>query len=153
MKAVIFSGKKLIFSLSAIILIAGGLLAGSSFFQDSIPVFTGGEKNGVRPIQIVTGEFKAETQDGKTIETYRFDPGTIFVKGDELLQVSIFGVNGKEHPFIIEGIDKAGVVKQGSETVFDLQFDKPGIYRLICTTHKDFHSNGPMVAYFIVMEE
>ncbi|WP_245807653.1 hypothetical protein [Halobacillus massiliensis] len=152
-KAFVFSGKRVIFTLSTIIILTAALLVGSSFLSDSTPVFNGGERNGVRPIQIVTGEFTAKTPEGKTIETYRWDPGTIFVKEDELLKVSILGVNGKEHPFIIEGLDKAGVVKQGSETVFDLQFDKPGVYRLLCTTHKDFKSNGPMIAYFIVMEK
>ncbi|RWZ59127.1 hypothetical protein EQV77_07380 [Halobacillus fulvus] len=99
---------------------------------------------------MVTGEFKAQLPDAQEIEAYRWDPGTIFVEKDEKVQLNIYGVNGQEHPFYIEGTDVKGVVKQGKETLVDVSFDKEGVYRLICTTHPDKASNGPMIAYIVV---
>ncbi|MBO8157749.1 MAG: cupredoxin domain-containing protein [Bacillaceae bacterium] len=101
-------------------------------------------------INMVTGEFKSETADGKEIEAYRWDPGTIFVPEGEKVQLRIYGVNGEEHPFIIEGTDIKGTVKKGEETVLNLRFNEEGIYRLICLTHPDIKSNGPMIAYIVV---
>ncbi|MGO4889183.1 cupredoxin domain-containing protein [Anaerobacillus sp. MEB173] len=101
-------------------------------------------------INLVTGEFKTTTEDGKEIEAYRWDPGTIFVPKGEKVKLSIFGVNGKEHPFIIEGTDVSGTVQKGKETVLHLQFEKEGVYRLICTTHATIADNGPMIGYIVV---
>jgi heme/copper-type cytochrome/quinol oxidase subunit 2 len=104
----------------------------------------------VREIHLVTGEFSATTPDGKKIEAYRWDPGAIMVDKDEKINLKIYGVNGMEHPFIIEGTDIKGTVKQGEETAVPLQFSKEGVYRLICLTHPDKDSNGPMIAYIVV---
>ncbi|WP_110114761.1 cupredoxin domain-containing protein [Bacillus sp. CGMCC 1.16541] len=101
-------------------------------------------------INLVTGEFSSKTEDGQEIESYRWDPGTIMIPKGEEVALSIYGVNGKEHPFFIEGTDYKGVVKKGEETVLQVTFDKPGIYRLICTTHARIEDNGPMIAYLIV---
>ncbi len=101
-------------------------------------------------IHMVTAEFKTTTEDGKEIEAYRFDPGTVFVPRGEKVQLSIYGVNGKEHPFHIEGTNISGVVKKGKETLVDLQFQEKGVYRLICTTHETHHHSGPMIAYIVV---
>lgn len=100
-------------------------------------------------INMVTGEFKS-SKDGKEIEAYRWDPGTIYVPKGEVVKLSIYGVNGEEHPFYIEGTDIKGKVKKGEETVINLNFKKEGIYRLICTTHHDIEHSGPMVAYIVV---
>lgn len=101
-------------------------------------------------IHLVTGEFKTETEDGEEIEAYRWDPGTIFVPEGEQVQLRIYGVNGDEHPFMIEGTDIRGTVKKGEETVLNLRFNKEGVYRLICLTHPDIQSNGPMIGYIVV---
>lgn len=101
-------------------------------------------------INMVTGEFKTETSAGKEIEAYRWDPGTIFIPKDEDVTLSIYGVNGKEHPFVIEGTGIKGTVKKGQETTIDLRFKEEGIYRLICLTHPDIAHNGPMIAYLVV---
>jgi heme/copper-type cytochrome/quinol oxidase subunit 2 len=101
-------------------------------------------------IHMVTGEFKSANDDGKELEVYRWDPGTIYVPEDEPVRLSIFGVNGNEHPFHIEGTDIKGTVKKGVETVINVRFKKEGIYRLICTAHHDISHNGPMVAYIVV---
>ncbi|KKK37794.1 hypothetical protein WQ57_11490 [Mesobacillus campisalis] len=108
----------------------------------------GSEK--ARDIHLVTGEFSATTPAGKKIEAYRWDPGAILLEKDEKVNLIIYGVNGMEHPFIIEGTDIKGTVKQGEETVVPLQFAKEGVYRLICLTHPDKDRNGPMIAYIVV---
>jgi len=104
----------------------------------------------IRKIHLVTGEFSSELQDGTKLEAYRWDPGTIFLKTGEQVHLSILGINGKEHPFIIENTNIKGTVKKGEETIVPLQFQEKGIYRLICLTHADKHHEGPMIAYIIV---
>jgi plastocyanin len=116
---------------------------------DATPAI-GGQNKQIREIHLVTGEFKSNTDDGKEIEAYRWDPGTIFLEKGEKVSLKILGVNGKEHPFIIEGTEIKGVVKKGEETLVPLQFDKEGTYRLICLTHPSAEHNGPMIAYIVV---
>ncbi|MBM7661920.1 plastocyanin [Bacillus mesophilus] len=99
---------------------------------------------------MVTGEFSSKTENGGEIESYRWDPGTIVVPKGEEIKLSILGVNGKEHPFFIEGTNAKGVVKKGEETILTLKFSKEGTYRLICTAHPDKDHNGPMIGYIVV---
>jgi heme/copper-type cytochrome/quinol oxidase subunit 2 len=101
-------------------------------------------------IHMVTGEFSSKTEDGKVIEAYRWDPGTIYVPQDENVTLVIHGVNGSEHPFHIEGTDIKGVVKKGQETVIPIKFKEEGIYRLICDTHGHHGQDIPMIAYIVV---
>ena len=88
-----------------------------------------------RTIHIVTGEFKTKTADGREIEVYRWDPGTIPARLGENLKLSIYGVNGANHQFYIEGTAIRGEVRKGRETIVTFTPEKKGIYRLICTTH------------------
>lgn len=103
-----------------------------------------------RVIHLVAGEFSATTEDGRKLEAYRWDPGTILVKKGEQVKLSIRGINGHNHPFIIEGTDIKGEVKQGKETVVNFTAKEEGVYRLICLAHPDASTNGPMIAYIIV---
>ncbi|SFK59223.1 hypothetical protein SAMN04487936_12030 [Halobacillus dabanensis] len=150
MDAWILSARKIGVLLGAIIIALAAYFIGSFFWKGAIATTSAPVNGEPRIINLVTGEFKAETADGKKIEAYRWDPGTIFVEKDEPFKLSIYGVNGKEHPFYIEGTDVKGVVEQGKETVLDLQFKEEGIYRLICTTHSEIAANGPMIAYIVV---
>lgn len=120
-----------------------------SMKSDATPTI-GGQSEQVREIHMVTGEFKSTTEDGKEIEAYRWDPGTIVLEKGEKVLLKILGVNGKEHPFIIEGTELKGVVKKGEETEVPLQFEKEGTYRLICLSHPSAEHNGPMIAYIVV---
>lgn len=104
----------------------------------------------IREIHLITTEFKTKTDEGKEIEAYRWDPGTIYVGKDEKVLLRIHGVNGREHPFIIEGTDIQGTVKKGEETTVELQIKEEGIYRLVCLTHPDIGSKGPMIANIVV---
>ncbi|ALC90258.1 hypothetical protein AM500_11035 [Bacillus sp. FJAT-18017] len=104
----------------------------------------------IREIHMVTGEFSTTLKNGKKIEAYRWDPGTIFMEKGEKVRLVIYGVNGEEHPFHIENTDIKGTVKKGAETVVDLSLAKEGVYRLICEVHPDKERNGPMIAYIVV---
>ncbi|WP_078592499.1 hypothetical protein [Evansella clarkii] len=151
MKFFVVKKKQVILLLTSVIIIAGMLLS-FEVMNKGMPVFGpgGGEsKEEVRTIHMVTGEFKAEV-NGQEIESYRWDPGTIYMEEGERVNLVIYGVNGKEHPFYIEGTNIKGIVKQGEETVVPLKFKKEGTYRLICATHKDKENNGPMIAYIVV---
>ncbi|MCE7791900.1 cupredoxin domain-containing protein [Salipaludibacillus sp. CUR1] len=136
------------------LMLAGAMLAGVSafvlFMTDSDGIHVYSDSDDIYKINMVTGEFKSKTEDGKVIESYRWDPGTVYLPAGEPVTLSIFGVNGKEHPFIIEGTEVSGKVKKGEETVLNLQFDSPGVYRLICTAHASIEDNGPMIAYLVV---
>ncbi|OIJ15227.1 hypothetical protein BKP35_05100 [Anaerobacillus arseniciselenatis] len=101
-------------------------------------------------IQIVTGEFSSKTDDGKEIEAYRWDPGTIFVPKGQDVKLSIFGVNGKSHPFYIEGTNIKDEVRKGEETIVKFRFEEEGIYRIVCTAHETIEQNGPMIGYIVV---
>lgn len=109
-----------------------------------------GSASGERTIHLVTGEFKSTTEDGREIEAYRWDPGTIVVHKGEKVKLSIYGVNGASHPFIIEGLGVKGEVRKGEETMVSFKADKEGIYRIICLTHPDMAHNGPMIGYIVV---
>lgn len=150
MKLLIIKKRFVLFSLILIILLAS---AGGWFLinQKSEVVFeqTNNDEN-ARDIHLVTGEFSSQLTDGTKIETYRWDPGTIFVQVGEKINLNILGVNGNEHPFMIENTSIKGITKKGEETVIPLQFNKEGIYRLICLTHTDKESEGPMIAYIVV---
>nr|WP_263326130.1 cupredoxin domain-containing protein [Neobacillus sp. Marseille-Q6967] len=113
-------------------------------------VFNQGANEKVREIHMVTVEYKTTMKDGKEIEVYRWDPGTINVETGEKVNLYISGINGEKHPFYIEGTDIKGTVKKGEETMVSLQFDKEGTYRLICEVHGDREHNGPMIADIIV---
>ncbi|MBN8193065.1 cupredoxin domain-containing protein [Bacillus sp. NTK074B] len=119
--------------------------------KNSYPTVSLSEKKGEKQvIQLVTGEFKSKTADGKEIEAYRWDPGTLVVEKGKEVELRIFGVNGMEHPFYIEGTDVTGTVRKGKETVVNVTFSKEGTYRLICETHETIQNNGPMIAYIVV---
>ncbi|TGB02810.1 cupredoxin domain-containing protein [Halobacillus salinus] len=149
MGALILSAKKIGLIAGALVIAFAAYMIVNVVWKGAVPTI-GMEKGEPRVVNLVTGEFKAETKDGQEIEAYRWDPGTIFVEKGEAVQLNIFGVNGQEHPFYIEGTDIKGTVQQGKETVVDVKFDKEGIYRLICSTHADTSTNGPMIAYIVV---
>lgn len=128
------------------------LLAGSMVFywlkEPTTPV--GGLPEGDRVIHMVTGEYKSTTPEGQVIESYRWDPGTVFVEKGEKVKLVIYGVNGETHPFYIEGTNIKGEVRKGKETIVTFQPEKEGTYRLICLTHPEKDHSGPMIGYIVV---
>lgn len=145
----VFIEKRWIFLGLALFVLLG---FGGWYYFNPIPAPAAKIENGSKNLEIhmVTGEFKSKTSDGKEIEAYRWDPGTIYIPQGENVTVTIHGINGSEHPFRIEGTDISGVVKKDSKTVIPLKFEEEGIYRLICDTHSHQGQGVPMIAYLIV---
>lgn len=105
-----------------------------------------------RTIHMLTVEYKGKTADGKEIEIYRFEPGNIILKKGEQVKLSLYGVNGKSHPFVIEGTNIQGEVRQGEETIVSFKAEKTGVYRIICWTHANYGHHGPMIGYIYVID-
>jgi plastocyanin len=149
MKFMVFKKETLIFFLA----IGFMLVTISAWFilkAGDTTVFNQQSSAQAREIHMVTGEFKTTLKNGKEIEAYRWDPGTVVVQKGEKVRLIISGINGEKHPFYIEGTQIKGTVTKGQETIVPLQFDKEGTYRLICQTHASRASNGPMIAYIVV---
>lgn len=113
-------------------------------------VFNQQSDENIREIHMVTAEFKTTMKNGKQLEAYRWDPGTISLDKGERVHLFISGINGEQHPFYIEGTNIKGTVKKGEETIVTLQFKEEGTYRLICEAHSSRDHNGPMIAYIVV---
>jgi heme/copper-type cytochrome/quinol oxidase subunit 2 len=109
-----------------------------------------GTPSEARVVHMMTGEFTTTGKDGKKMEAYRWDPGTIVVKEGEHVELRIWGMNGDTHPFIIEGLGIKGEIHKGQETVISFHAKKEGIYRIVCLTHHDTAHEGPMVGYIVV---
>lgn len=139
--------RKHFYQLSAALLL---ILIGWVYLNRENILPTLGEPTSERTIHMVVGEFKSTTADGKTIEAYRWDPGTIAVKKGERIKLSILGINGESHPFFIEGLNISGEIKKGKETIVHFTAGQAGTYRLICMTHTDMAHNGPMIGYIEV---
>ena len=148
MKFVVFKKETLLFFL-AIGVVLFSLSAWFMLKAGDATVFNQ-EGKGIREIHMVTAEFSTKMKNGKEMEAYRWDPGTVFLEKGEKVRLLISGINGEEHPFYIEGTKIKGMVKKGEETVVPLQFEKEGTYRLICKIHSDRAKNGPMIAYILV---
>jgi plastocyanin len=142
--------------LFAVLLIGGISIAGWYSLRTEIIDVIAQSNREIREINIVTVEFDTTTEAGKEMELYRWDPGTIFVKQGEQVRLKLYGFNGKEHPFFIEGTDIKGTVKKGQETIVDVNFNKKGVYRLICMSHSQSahsdkeHMGPPMIGYIVV---
>lgn len=149
MKFLVFKKETLLFFLAVGIVLAS-ISAWFMLKAGDTTVFNQQPDHKTRQIHMVTGEFKTTMKDGKEIEAYRWDPGTIVLKKGEKVNLIISGINGAEHPFYIEGTSLKGTVKKGQDTLVPLQFQKEGTYRLICEVHPDRAHNGPMIAYIVV---
>jgi heme/copper-type cytochrome/quinol oxidase subunit 2 len=102
---------------------------------------------------IVTNEIKTTIQEGgkdKEIEAYRWDPGFIVVDKNKPVTLHFYGVKGKEHPFVIDGLNVKGDVKKGQVTTVTFTPTKAGTYPIICLVHPTVEKNGPMIGYLRV---
>ncbi|QYR20565.1 cupredoxin domain-containing protein [Paenibacillus sp. sptzw28] len=103
-----------------------------------------------RVFHLVTGEFQSKTADGKEIEVYRWDPGTLIVNAGEQVELRITGINGASHPFVIEGLGVKGEVTKGKTTSVRFSAETKGTYPIVCLTHTTMDQGGPMVGYIVV---
>src|SRR5690606_31558464 len=110
MRKVIFVRKsKLLWTVATVFLVAAaGAYVGWRLSDGSAKPASAGAP---RVIHLVTGEFVATLDNGKKIEVYRWDPGTVIVPRGEPVELRITGVSGGSHPFIIEGLGITGEVR------------------------------------------
>ncbi|WP_028563897.1 cupredoxin domain-containing protein [Paenibacillus pinihumi] len=144
----IFVVSKRQFRVAGVIALAAILACGYLFWSRSETV--SGTPHKEQVFHLVTGEFKTTTDDGNELEVYRFDPGSIYVRKGEPVQLNITGINGKSHPFIIEGLNIRGEVQKGKVTTVRFTADQPGTYPIVCLTHTQLKQGGPMVGYIVV---
>ncbi|MGQ0600930.1 MAG: cupredoxin domain-containing protein [Anaerolineales bacterium] len=69
------------------------------------------------------------------VSTYRWEPGTIVVNQGDIVTLEIVGINGANHPFVIEGYNVSGAIKRGEVTRVTFTADKAGIFRITCGIH------------------
>ncbi|UVI31658.1 cupredoxin domain-containing protein [Paenibacillus spongiae] len=144
----IFVVKKKHFRLFSLVLLVLLIAAVYIKWNPAKPAMSAPEQ--VRVFHLVTGEFEARTDDGKKIEVYRWDPGTIIVNKGDQVELRITGVNGESHPFVIEGLGIKGVVTKGKTTTVRFKAEAKGTYPIVCQTHTESSHGAPMVGYIQV---
>ncbi|BBI35277.1 cupredoxin domain-containing protein [Cohnella abietis] len=150
-KIVILSRKKIQFYsiIAAVVILAGAYIG----WQQSKPAGTpvknvSGE--GTQVLQLVTGKFTAVADNGKNLEAYLFYPGTVVANKGQPVELRITGINGQSHRFEIEGLNISGEVHKGKTTIIRFTPKEAGVYSIVCQTHGDSKSGGPMVGYIVV---
>jgi plastocyanin len=92
-------------------------------------------------------ELKAPDDKGRwEVSTYRWKPSQIIVNQGDEVTLEVIGVNGAEHPAVIEGYDISFTVKRGELTTVTFTADNAGVFVLRCATHPP-----SMVAELIVL--
>lgn len=69
------------------------------------------------------------------VSTYRYLPGTVVVNQGDEVTLEIVGINGKEHPSIIEGYNVTFSVLRGQVTRVTFRADKAGVFNIHCGAH------------------
>lgn len=147
-KIVLLNRRKIQFYgiLALIVLLAGAYIG----WQQSKPASAPTASSNVQVYHMVTGEFTSKSESGKTLESYRFDPGSIYVKKNQPVELRISGINGQSHPFVIEGLGISGTVNKGKTTIVRFTPKESGVYTIICETHSEQNSGAPMIGYLYV---
>lgn len=70
------------------------------------------------------------------VSTYRWDPSQIIVHEGDDVTLEIVGINGAEHPSVIEGYGIAFNVKRGQVTHVNFKADRAGVFRIDCDAHR-----------------
>ena len=109
-----------------------------------------GKGENVKEYTIATVAYKTKDPEGREMEMYRWDPGTIVVQEGDDVRLRLYGFMGGPHKFMIEGTDVKGTVYKGKETVVEFKSNREGLYRIICTDHMDAAHHGPMIGYIVV---
>lgn len=148
-KIVVLNRKKIqLYAVIAAVVILAGAYIG---WQQSKPALApAGESVKPQVLQLTTGEFTAVTDNGKKLEAYLFYPGTVVAKKGVPVELRISGINGQSHPFVIEGLNISGTINKGKTTVVQFTPKEAGIYTIVCQTHADPKTGGPMVGYLVV---
>jgi plastocyanin len=70
------------------------------------------------------------------VSTYRWEPSQIVVNQGDEVTLEILGVNGAEHPSMLDGYDLNFTVKRGELTTVKFTADKAGVFRFRCGVHE-----------------
>ncbi len=82
-------------------------------------------------------ELEAPNAEGRwEVSTYRWDPNQIIVNQGDEVTLEILGINGAEHPSVIDGYDISFTVKRGQLTTVTFTADKAGVFEIRCGTHQ-----------------
>lgn len=146
-KIIILSRKRIQFYtiMATVVILAGAYIGWQQTKPAIAPV-----AQSTQVLQLVTGEFTATADSGKKLESYLWYPGTVIAKKGQAVELRISGINGQSHPFIIEGLNIKGEVNKGKTTVVRFTPQEAGIYPIVCQTHGDAATGGPMVGYIVV---
>lgn len=100
---------------------------------------------------IVTNEIKSPAKDNvPEMEAYRWDPGFLVVNKGLPVTLHFYGVKGKEHPFVIEGLGVKGDLKKGQVTTVTFTPQQTGTFKIVCLVHQTLEQHGPMIGYLRV---
>ena len=70
---------------------------------------------------------------GTVVEAYRWDPSYIVVNKGDRVTLSIFGVNGREHPTTISGYGLSFTVRRGEWTNVSFTASIAGVFEIVCS--------------------
>jgi plastocyanin len=102
---------------------------GTTVDKESFPTATLPEGKGY--------ELEAPNAEGRwEVSTYRWDPNQVIVNQGDEVTLEILGVNGAEHPSVIDGYDISFTVKRGQLTTVTFTADKAGVFEIRCGTHQ-----------------
>ena len=80
---------------------------------------------------------KEPDADGRwEVSTYQFSPASFVVYQGDAVTLELIGINGKEHPSVIEGYNVAFNVARGQVTRASFTADKAGVFNVICQIHR-----------------
>lgn len=69
------------------------------------------------------------------VSTYRWEPSQVIVNQGDEVTLEIIGINGDQHPGVIEGYGISFVVKRGQVSTVTFKADKAGVFRIVCDKH------------------
>lgn len=145
----VLNGRRILRGLFIIIVVAIVLYLAWSYFTADQPTLGSAEE--VKSFDMMVVEYEGKhPETGEEIEVYRFHPGFLVVNQGDRVRLNITGLHGDQHPFMIEGLSVRGEVVKGKVSTVEFEATKKGTYRIVCLTHADHHSGGPMVAYLMV---
>ncbi|MDO8531493.1 MAG: hypothetical protein Q7T26_04885 [Dehalococcoidia bacterium] len=82
-------------------------------------------------------KLNAPNKDGVwEVSTYRWLPNNLTVNQGDDVTLEIIGINGKEHPSVIQGYDVKFNVLRGQVTRVNFKADKAGIFNIVCAAHQ-----------------
>jgi plastocyanin len=69
------------------------------------------------------------------VSSYRWDPNQVIVNQGDEVTLEVIGINGAEHPSLIEGYDVRFTVKRGEVSTVTFKADKAGVFKITCGKH------------------